>query len=101
MAARRLRHMPPTPPPAPFYLDWTFWTAVVAVLAVALSQLPPLRILFRRAALVMQPYARLIVTHYVGNPNVILHVQLTNSGGRDIRVVSLTLRLTRDDGATT
>jgi len=43
----------------------------------------------------MQPYARLIVTHYVGNPNVILHVQLTNSGGRDIRVVSLTLRLTR------
>src|SRR5207245_8510225 len=34
-------------------------------------------------------------------PNVILHVQLINTGGRGIRVVSLTLKLTRDDGATT
>jgi len=90
--------MPPSPPP--FYLDWTFWTAVVAVLAVVLSQLPPLRILFRRAALALQPYDRLNVTHYVGNPNVNLHVQLTNTGGRDVRMVSLTLKITRDDGAT-
>ena len=92
--------MPTTPPTAPLYLDWTFWTAVVAGLALVLSQLPPLRVLFRRAALTLQPYDRLNVTHYLGNPNVNLHVQLTNTGGRAVRVFSLTLRITRDDGAT-
>jgi hypothetical protein len=92
--------MPPSPPAAAFYLDWTFWTAVVAGLALVLSQLPPLRVLFRRAALALQPYDRLNVTHYLGNPNVNLHVQLTNTGGRTVRVRSLTLEITRDDGAT-
>ncbi len=90
-----------TTPAPPFYLDWTFWAAVVAVLALVLSQLPPLSILFRRAALALQPYDRLNVTHYVGNPNVNLHVQLTNTGGRAVRVASMTLKITRDDGATT
>jgi hypothetical protein len=86
------------PTPAPFYLDWTFWTAAVAVLALALSQVPPLTVLFRRAAITLQPYDRLNVTHYIGNANVNLHVQLINTGGRAVRVSSLALHLTRDDG---
>src|SRR5438874_532991 len=73
--------MPTTPPP-PIYLDWTFWAFVVAALALILSQIPPLPVLFRRAAVTLQPYDRLNATHYLGNPNVNLHVQLINTGGR-------------------
>ena len=88
--------MPTTPPP-PIYLDWTFWAFVVAALALILSQIPPLPVLFRRAAVTLQPYDRLNATHYLGNPNVNLHVQLINTGGRAVRVSSLALELTRDD----
>ena len=88
-----------SPIPAPFYFDWTFWTAVVAVLALVLSQLPPVRVLLRQTRLSMQPYDRLNVTHWLGNPNVNLHVQLLNTGGRPVRVRSLVLELSPDDGA--
>jgi len=87
-------------PPPPFYLDWTFWAFVVAMLALVLSQLPPVRLLFRRAAVTLQPYSRLNVTHFLGNPNVNLHVQLVNTGGRAVRVAALSLELARDDGRT-
>jgi len=83
---------------APFFLDWTFWAAVVAVLALVLSQLPPVRVLLRRTRLSMQPYDRLNVTHWLGNPNVNLHIQLLNTGGRTVRVRSLTLELSTDEG---
>src|SRR5438552_18688660 len=86
------------PTPSPFYLDWTFWTAVVAFVAVILSQVPPVRILFRRAAIKVEPYDRLNVTHHLGNPNVHLHVQLRNTGGRSVRVSSVSLAVPRDDG---
>ena len=85
--------------PAPFYLDWTFWTAVAAVLALVLSQFPPVRVLLRQTRLSMQPYDRLNVTHWLGNPNVNLHVQLLNTGGRQVRVRSLILELSPDEGA--
>jgi hypothetical protein len=82
----------------PVYLDWTFWAFVVAALALLLSQVPPVRILLRRAALAVEPYDRLNVTHYLGNPNVDLHIQLRNTGGRAVRVRALSLAVTRDDG---
>jgi hypothetical protein len=88
------------PPSPPFYLDWTFWTAVIAVLAVILSQLPPVGVLVRRAAMTLEPYDRLNVTHYLGNANINLHVQIRNTGGRAVRVSSLSLEVTRDDNHT-
>jgi hypothetical protein len=84
----------------PFYLDWTFWTAAVAVAALVLSQLPPVRVLLRRTSLRMQPYDRLNVTHYLGNPIINLHVQILNAGGRTVRVQSLSLEITPEDGST-
>lgn len=80
----------------PLYLDWAFWTAVVAALALVLSQLPPIHTLLRRARLEIELYSRVLVTHKVGNPNVQLHLILTNSGGRSIRIKGITLSLTRD-----
>jgi len=82
--------------PEPLYLNWTFWTAVVAVLALVLSQLPPVRVLLRRPRLIMQPYDRLNVAHWLGNPIVNLHVQLLNTGGRPVRVRSLVLELSTE-----
>lgn len=87
--------------PVPFYFDSTFWTAVAAVvafLALVLSQFPPVRVLLRQTRLSMQPYDRLNVTDRLGNPNVNLHVQLLNTGGRLVRVRSLVLDLSPDDG---
>ncbi len=84
----------------PVYLDWTFWAFVVAALALILSQLPPVRLLLRRAALAVEPYDRLNPTHFLGNANVDLHVQLRNTGGRAVRVRALSLAVTRDDGVT-
>jgi hypothetical protein len=86
------------PASTPFYLDWTFWAATIAVLALILLQLPPVRVLFRRTAVSLRPYDRLNVTHWLGNPNVNLHIQLMNTGGRTVKVSALALELTRDDG---
>lgn len=80
----------------PLYLDWSFWASVVAALAVVLSQLPPIHQLVRRAKLSLELYSRIHLTHKIGNPNVQLHVILTNVGGRSVRVKEITVNLRRD-----
>lgn len=81
----------------PWYVDWTFWTAIVAALALILSQLPPVLHWFKGGQLDIEIHPRISITHKVGNPNATLHIVATNSGGRDIRVRSGQLTLTRDD----
>ena len=44
----------------------------------------------------MELYSRIHLTHKIGNPNVQLHLILTNAGGRSVRVKRITLRLRRD-----
>jgi len=80
----------------PLYMDWSFWAVVVAAAALILSQLPPLHQLFRKAKLDIEPYSRIHIGHKVGNPNVSLHLILTNVGGRSVRVKSITLTIRRD-----
>lgn len=80
----------------PIYLDWQFWSAVVALLALALSQLPPVRLWFRPRKLDVEVHSRLQVTHKVGNPNVGIFVSVTNSGGRNLRVREMNLAVSRD-----
>ena len=79
----------------PFYLDWKFWSAAVAFLALVLSQLPPLHILLRRAKLDAEIYSQMHITHKVGNPNAQLHLILSNTGGREIRIRAIKLTLNR------
>lgn len=85
-------------PDQPIYLNWTFWTAALALIAVVLSQLPPVRVLARRTKVLLEPYSFLQVTEAFGNPNVNLHVHLTNAGGRDVTIHSLNLTLKGEDG---
>lgn len=80
----------------PFYLDWTFWAVVIAAIAVILSQLPPLYNLIKRAKLDLELFSRFHITHKVGNPNVQLHMILTNLGGRSVRIKGVSLTIKRD-----
>lgn len=87
--------MPPTP--TPLFFDWQFWAAVVAALALVLSQLPPVHLWFRPRRLEVEVHSRIQVTHKVGNPNVGMFVSVRNTGGRELRIRSLRMVLTRDN----
>lgn len=60
------------------------------------SRLPPVLSWFRRARLDLEPYSRIHLTHKVGNPNVQLHMIISNIGGRALKVKEITLKLERD-----
>jgi hypothetical protein len=81
----------------PFYMDWTFWAVVVSIAALVLSQLPPIHILLRRARLEVEAYSKIHLTHKVGNPNAQLHLIISNSGGREVRVKAVLLHFQRGD----
>lgn len=82
---------------SPLYLDWTFWAFVVAAIALILSQLPPLKTLFRRSRLTLHAHGQIAVGHHLGNAIVQLHLVLSNQGPRPIRVQSIELEIRRND----
>ena len=47
--------------------DGSFWTAFVAIV---LSQLPPIKLLLKRAKVDVELYSKILVFHKVGNSNV-------------------------------
>lgn len=88
--------------PAPashLYLDWTFWQGLVALLALILSQLPPLVTFLRPRRLRLDVPTKINITHKVGNPNVTFLMSLRNLGGREVRVRSIYLTITRGKSA--
>lgn len=80
----------------PWYLDWTFWAAVLSLIAIVLSQLPPLHLLLRPKRLEVEVHSRVLLTHVAGNPNASVVVSIRNTGGRPLRVKSLSLSVSRD-----
>lgn len=80
----------------PIYLDWSFWAVVVAAIAIILSQIQPIHLLLKSAKLDIESYSRIHITHKVGNPNVQLHLIITNIGGRTIKVKGISLDIFRD-----
>ncbi|HJW43576.1 MAG TPA: hypothetical protein VJ463_03935 [Geothrix sp.] len=84
----------------PFYLDWKFWSFVTSFFAIILSQVSPIRVWFRKAKLEIEAYSRVMINHKVGNPNVQLHLILTNVGGRLIKVRSIVLSMKRGEEIT-
>lgn len=87
-------------PPVPFYADWQFWSSIAAIAALVLSQLPPIHVLLRRAKLQCEAFTRLHITHKVGNPNAQWHLIIENTGGRAVRVRSISLTFRRVGGDT-
>ncbi|MEI7907437.1 MAG: hypothetical protein WCI84_08800 [Bacteroidota bacterium] len=83
----------------PWYLNWPFWTVVVAFVTAALSQIPPIRVLVKKAKIDLDIYSKIAITHKVGNPNLQLHLIVSNTGGRKIRIKNI--EATIDKGGTT
>lgn len=76
--------------------NWSFWAVVLSALAIVLSQLPPVRYWFKGAKIEIELYSRIFLTHKVGNPNFQAHVILTNTGGRSLRIRSISLEFARN-----
>lgn len=80
----------------PFYLSSGFWQALAAGVAIMLSQLPPIKLWFKRARLLVETYERIALTEEVGHPAAQWHLSITNTGNRDIKVKRLILVLRRE-----
>lgn len=80
----------------PLYLDWAFWAVVVAFLALALSQLPPVHMLLKKAKIDFELHSKISLTHKVGNPNLQFHIIITNTGGRKVHIKSIESIVARD-----
>lgn len=84
----------------PFYTDLKFWSLIISILALVLSQLKFFMNLFRRARLRVEPYSQIFVTHKYGNPNLQIHLILSNTGGRKIRVKGIVATVSRSKSET-
>jgi hypothetical protein len=83
----------------PFYLDWQFWSSVAAFAALVLSQLPPLKLLFKKGVLTIEKHRTLFVHHTIGSPNINLFIILKNIGGSNISVHSIDMNIIRKNSA--
>ena len=81
----------------PIYLDWAFWAVIVSLVAIILSQIPPIHLLLKKAAIDIELYSKISITHKVGNPNLQLHLQISNTGGSKIRVKEINASISRDN----
>ena len=77
--------------------DWTFWAVVASFAAIILSQLPPVKYWFKSSNLDIELYSRVWLTHKIGNPNLQVHVIITNIGGRQVKVRKLEAHLERNN----
>lgn len=84
-------------PELAFYSDPKVWSVGVALIALLLSQLPPLHKLFRRGKLELDVYEKTNITHMLGNPNMQLHLILSNVGGKQVCIKGITAKLKIDD----
>jgi len=80
----------------PFYLDWNFWTAILAAIAIILSQLPPIWMWFKKAKIDFELHPKIMITHRIGNPNLQLHVFLSNTGARKIKIKKINTHVESD-----
>ncbi|MHC6218648.1 hypothetical protein ACVQEN_15565 [Stenotrophomonas acidaminiphila] len=83
----------------PWYKDWQFWAIIPAVLAIILSQIPPVRMIFRRSRLTMQVHQIAMVNHFVGLPIVQVYVTIKNKGGKAAHVKGISINVLRDGGS--
>lgn len=75
--------------------DWEFWSFVVAGLALVLSQVPHVRLWFRRPRLAVEANASIVFMHSF-NPQVNIYLSVENVGGRRVRVNTIVAELKRD-----
>ncbi|MEN8511302.1 hypothetical protein [Burkholderia sp. RS02] len=79
----------------PFYSDVRFWQFLIAAVALTLSQLPPVRLWFKRARLSVDVFDRAALDEELGLPHAQIHITISNSGGREIKINKITATITR------
>jgi hypothetical protein len=80
----------------PILFDWGFWSAFAALIAIVLSQIPPIHVLFKKAKIDFELYSKISLSQKVGNPNLQMHLLITNTGGRRIRIKKITASIQRN-----
>lgn len=75
-----------------FLSDWKFWSVIISTTALILSQLPPILVWFKRAKLDLELYSKISLTHKIGNPNVQIHLIISNIGGRKIKRITASIK---------
>lgn len=75
-----------------------FWSTVIAVFALILSQLPPLRDLFKPRELRIFVPETLALAHYMGNLQLWAFLALYNTGGSSITVQKIECVIIGEDG---
>jgi hypothetical protein len=83
---------------SPFYADLKFWSFVLSVIALLLSQGRTLWNAVRRPRVSAEVFSQAHVTHKFGNPNLQLHLVLSNIGGRKAQVRGITLKIVPANG---
>lgn len=73
------------------------WKAIIALLALILSQLPPVRQLFKGKKLRMSIADVVQFTHYFGNTNLSLWIDLENVGAKTITIKRINCFLRRQE----
>ena len=76
-------------------IDWL--TGLVALVALVLSQLPPLRRLFKKKELTLAAADTVGVLHFFGNTQLDVWIVLENSGGKQIKIDRIDCVLTRNN----
>jgi len=74
-------------------------TAIAAFAALLLSQLPPIRFLIRGRRVQIVMAEGVMITHYLGNVNVVAFLSIVNTGGIGVAIADLRCRLVGPDGA--
>ena len=50
------------------YQDLDFWTTTLSGIAIILSQIPPIRLWFKKAKIDFELHSKLAIMHKAGNP---------------------------------
>lgn len=77
----------------PLHLNMAFWSLLISCAALLVSQWKFFSTFWRRTKLTVELHNLLFLTHKYGNPNLQLHVIVSNIGGRKVRVKGIKIDL--------
>jgi len=80
-------------------MDVVSWvTAFTALVALVLSQLPPLKYLLRKRQIRITVPEVFTLSHYLGNLNIYMFLDIYNEGGRDVTIAKIHCVMANSDG---
>lgn len=87
--------------PTPFYQNADVWIALFTFLAIILSQLPPIKLWFKKGKLELDVYSKGFLNHSLGSPLIQLHLIINNVGVKAVKIKKITTDIYVDDSLIT